>query len=144
MLSSNPPSQDDEEDVLYDVESLFTNIPIEETINYIIEQIYVHKKLTPICSKLILRRVLIKLATECTFKLNSRFLKQVDDCTMGGPLSVTFSDIYIFYRGFVDDICSRRKLGDNVLFDRLKIIIQTIKVNPSKLLETKLTNINGA
>ena len=125
MLSSNPPSQDDEEDVSYDVESLFTNIPIEETINYIIEQIYVHKKLTPICSKPILRRVLIKLATECTFKLNSRFLKQVDDCTMGGPLSVTFSDIYIFYRGFVDDICSRRKLGDNVLFDRLKIIIQT-------------------
>ena len=38
---------------------------------------------------------------------------------MGGPLSVTFSDIYIFYRRFVDDIYSRRKLGDNVLFDRL-------------------------
>ena len=60
-------------------------------------------------------------------------LKQRDGCTMGGPLSVTFSDIYmfkmendvimpskpIFYRRFVDGICSRRKLGDNVLFDRL-------------------------
>ena len=66
---------------------------------------------------------MIKLATECTFKFNSRFLKQVDGCTMGGPLSVTFSDIYmvktendviipskpIFYRRFVDDIYSRRK-----------------------------------
>ena len=49
MLSSFPPLQDDEEDVSYDVESLFTNIPIQETINYIIEQIYVHKKLMPIC-----------------------------------------------------------------------------------------------
>ena len=39
MLSSIPPLQDDEEDVSYDVESLFTNIPIEETINYIIAQI---------------------------------------------------------------------------------------------------------
>ena len=77
------------------VESSFTNIPVEETINYIIEQIYVHKKLMPICSKLIFRRLLIKLATECTFKFNSRFLKQVDGCTMGGPLSVTFSDIYM-------------------------------------------------
>ena len=48
MLSSIPPLQDDEEDVSYDVESLFTNIPIQETINYIIEQIYVHKKLAPI------------------------------------------------------------------------------------------------
>ena len=132
MLSSIPPLQDDEEDVSYDVESLLTNIPIQETINYINEQIYVHKKLTPICSKLIFRKLLIKLATECTFKFNSRFLKQVDGCTMGGPLSVTFSDIYmvkmendvvipskpIFYSRFVDDIYSRRKLGDNVLFDR--------------------------
>ena len=43
MLSSIPPLKDDE-DVSYDVKSLTTNIPVEETINYIIEQIYVHKK----------------------------------------------------------------------------------------------------
>ena len=70
-------------------------MPIEERINYIIEQIYFHKKLTPICSKLIFRKLLINIATECTFKFSSRFLKQADDCTMGGPLSVTFSDIYM-------------------------------------------------
>ena len=81
---------------------------------------------------------------------------------MRGPLSVTFRDIYmvkmgndvvipskpIFYRRFVDDIYSRRKLGDNVLFDRLNNyhpnIKLTIEVNPSKFLDTKLTNINGA
>ena len=52
---------------------------------------------------------------------------------MGGPLSNTFSDFYmvkmendvvipskpIFYHRFVDDIYSRQKLGDNVLFDPL-------------------------
>ena len=75
MWSSIQPLQDDEEDVSYEVESLFTNIPLQETINYIIEQIYVHKKLMPVCLKLIFRRLLIKLATECTFKLNNRFLK---------------------------------------------------------------------
>ena len=62
-LSSIPPLQDDEEDVSYDVKSLFTNIPIQETINYITEQIYVHKKFTLIFPKLIFRRLLIKLAT---------------------------------------------------------------------------------
>ena len=75
MLSSIPPLQDDE-DVSDDVESLFTNIPIKETIIYITENIYAHKKLIPICSKLIFRRLLIKLATECNFKFNSRFLKK--------------------------------------------------------------------
>ena len=81
---------------------------------------------------------------------------------MGGSLPVTFSDIYmvkmendvakpskpIFYRSFVDDIYSRRKLGDNVLFVRLNKYHpntkRTTEVNPSKFLETKFTNINDA
>ena len=113
MLSSIPLLQNNQEDVSYDFESLVTNIPMQETISYITEQIS-----TPICSKLIFRRLLIKLAIEYTFKFNNRFLKQVDGCTMGGPLSVTFSDIYmiktendavipskpIFHHRFVDDI----------------------------------------
>ena len=78
MLSSIPPLQDNEKDVSYDVKSLFANILTKERINYIIEQIYAHIKSTPICAKLIFRRLLIKLATECTFKFNNRFLKQVD------------------------------------------------------------------
>ena len=57
---------------------------------------YVHKNLVPICSKLIYRRLLIKLTTECTFKFNSRFFKQVvNGCTMVAPISGTFSDIYM-------------------------------------------------
>ena len=86
----------------------------------------------PICSKLIFRTLLIELtATEFTFKFNIKFLKQVDGCTIGEPLSVTFSDIYvvkmendvvipskpIFYRRFADDIYSRWKLGHNFLLD---------------------------
>ena len=107
--------------------------------------------------------MLIKLATELTtFKFNRRFFKHVDGCTMGGPLSVSFSDIYIvklendvvtpskpiFYYRFVDDIYSKWKLGDNVLFDQLNNYHPNIKlaieVNPSKFLNTKFTNINGA
>ena len=79
---------------------------------------------------------------------------------MGRPQSVIFSDIYmvkmendvvipskpIFYRRFVDDIYSRQKLGDNVLFDWLNSyhpnIKLTIEVNSSKFLDTKHTNIN--
>ena len=117
------PLQEDEEDISYDVESSFTNIPINETIDYILDQIYNKKKLKPICSKLIFKRLLLKLATEVTFTINNNFFKQTDGCTMGGPLSVTFSDIFmikmendivipmkpIFYRRHVEDIYSRRK-----------------------------------
>ena len=51
MLNNIPLSQD-EEDVSYDVESLFTNILIKDTIDFICEEIYVHK-LEPICKNYI-------------------------------------------------------------------------------------------
>ena len=70
MLSLIPSLQNDEEDVSYDVESLVTNIMIEETIKYIIEQIDVQKKLTQI---FFFRRLLVKLNTECIFEF-SEFL----------------------------------------------------------------------
>ena len=57
----------------------------------------------------------------------------MDGCIMVGPLSVTFSGIYLvkmetdaaipskptFYRRFADDVYSRRNLGDTALFDRI-------------------------
>ena len=88
----NIPTLQEYEDVSYDVESLFTNIPIND---YILDQVYNKKKLKPICPKLIFKRLLLKLATEVTFTINNNFFKQTDGCTMGGPLSVTISDIFI-------------------------------------------------
>ena len=55
----------------------------------------------------------------------------MDGSTIGGPLFVTFSDIYlvkmkkvfviafIFYWRLVDGIDNKRKIGDNALFYRL-------------------------
>ena len=67
-LKDLPPLKDDEEYVSYDVESSFMNILLKETINYILEQIYVHNKLPIICSKLILWRLHMKITTEIHFK----------------------------------------------------------------------------
>ena len=124
--------------------------------------IYNKKKLKPICSKLIFKRLLLKLATEVTFTINNNFFKQTDGCTMGGPLSVTFSDIFmikmendivipmkpIFYRIYVDDIYSRRKKNiEDSLFKALnsyrKNIKLTTEINPIKFLDTHLHNKDG-
>ena len=157
LAQNLPPLEEDEEDVSYDVDSLFTNIPIQDTIDYIVKEIYVKNKLKPICSKIIFTRLLKKLAMESTFIFNKKFYKQVNGCSMGGPLSVTFSDIFmnkmeqdivapldpIFYRRYVDDIFVRRKLHCNdILFQRLNDYHPNIKLsietNPTKFLDTKL------
>ena len=61
LLKAQPQLQEDEEFVSYDVESLFTNIPIQETIDYILHKIYVEEKLPQICTKLIFSRLMTKL-----------------------------------------------------------------------------------
>ena len=136
LLKDLPPLKDDEEYVSYGVESLFTNIPLKETIDYILEQIYVHNKLPVICSKLIFRRLLEKITTENLFQRNSKFFMQTDGCAMGVPLSVTLSDIWlvkmenniviphrpIFYKRYVDDIINCRKNMKKICYSRNLII----------------------
>ena len=76
LIKDQPPLNDDEEYVSYAVDSLFTNIPVAETIEYIIHQIYIEKKIPPICSKLIFKHLLLKLTTECSFQFNNQLLKK--------------------------------------------------------------------
>ena len=84
----------DYEDVLY-VESLFTSIRIKETIDYIIHKIYTKNVFEPMCKKSIFKKLLIKLTKECTFSINNQLIKQIDECPMGGPVSLVFTDIYM-------------------------------------------------
>ena len=70
MLKQQTPLSLDEEYESYDVESLFTNIPVDETISYIVNEIYQKNKLPQICSKIIFRSLLYKLTTEVSFQFN--------------------------------------------------------------------------
>ena len=134
LIKDQPPLNDDKEYVSYDVDSQFTNIPVAESIECIIHQIYTEKKIPPICIKLIFKRLLLKLTTECSFQFNHQLLKQVEGCTIGGSLSVTLAEIHmirmendvaiplkaIFYKRFVDDIINRRNMNvPDELFFRL-------------------------
>ena len=91
-LLKSVPSDDNYEDVSYDVESLFTSIPVQETTDYILYKIYIKKELKPFCKK---SEVLNKPTMKCVFSANNRLIKQIDDCPMGKPISVVLSDIYV-------------------------------------------------
>ena len=148
--------------VSYDVDSFFTNVPVHETTEYIINEIYVEKKLPKLCSKLVFKRLSLKLTTENTFMLNSKLNKQVDGCSMGGSLFVIFSDIYMtkternvaeptkpqFFKKFVDDIINKRyKDQPDNFFHELNSnhskIKYTIEVDPDKFRDIKIIQENG-
>ena len=155
LIREQPPLDENEEYVSYDVESLYTNV--HDTIKYILEEIYTHNKLPHICRKLILKRLLLKLATESGYIFQSHFYKQANGGAIGGPLSVTFANIYLtklkkdprkplkprFYRRFVDDVISRRlKNTHNSLFDNLNNYHEkskfTIETNQQKFVDARL------
>ena len=110
---------------------MFFSIPLKETIDYILDEICVNRKMKPICSKLIFKRFLYKLTTECTLQFNTKFFKRIDGCSMGGSLAVSLSDIY----------------EHDIIFENLKKyhpkINSTIEVNPCKFLDTKIINNKG-
>ena len=143
--------------------SLFTSIPIKETIDYIIHKIYTKKVIEPMCKKSVFKKLLIKLTKECTFSVNNQLIKQIDGCPMGGPISVVFADIYmckmeddvvapikpIFYKRYVDDTYIRRKKNTkDELFEKLNTyhdnIKFTIEKNPTKFLDTETVRHDSA
>ena len=60
---------EDEENVSYAIKSLFTNIPVNETIDFISDEIYIHKKLQPLCKRSIFKKLLLKVPNESTFSI---------------------------------------------------------------------------
>ena len=80
-----------------DVESLFTNVPVEHTIDIICNNVYANNSIPP---PNIPRPILEKLLRACTceapFKTpDGRLYLQTDGVAMGSPLGVTFANFYM-------------------------------------------------
>ena len=137
------------------MDSLFTSILLGKTIDFVVDEIYVRKKLEPFCKKSVFKKLLNKLCKGWTFLADGRLIIQVDECPMGGPISVVPSNIFCvkmefdvvlklkLYKRYVDDIYSKRiKNEPDKLFENLNNyhpnIKLTIEVNPCKFLNTEI------
>ena len=119
---SNRPVDDDEVLVSYDVSSIFTEVPLNETIDHIVLEIYTNNKLPQLSSKLLLRRHLCNVTKNTVFSLNDVLYKEIDGCGMGNPLSPVLANIFMakleadvvrpfnppFYDRYVDDCFSKK------------------------------------
>jgi len=108
--------------VSLDVESLFTNVPVNTTIDYIIDSAYNHQSLPPpMIPASTMKSLLLICTTETPFEFCGETFVQVDGVSMGSPLGPTFADFYMaqlenrlltqkkvtnpwFYKRYVDDI----------------------------------------
>ena len=81
----------------FDITSLYTNIPIIDTLNIIKDYVnnddQFNKKAAITQDKILDLVHLVLTTTWCTF--NSQFYQQTDGVAMGGPASSTTAEIYM-------------------------------------------------
>ena len=118
ILNQNPQSFM----VSFDVESLFTNVPLSETIDIIINKLFPTQNSTfHSFNKKDFRKLLELSVNDTHFIFNGKIYKQVDGMAMGSPLGPTFANIFmchleetflqdcphafkpLFYKRYVDD-----------------------------------------
>ena len=78
--------------VSYNVTSLFTNIPLQETIDIVINLIFNHNPNLNITEKE-LEKLLLFATTETHFIFNGKFYNQIDRVAMGSPLAPVLGKI---------------------------------------------------
>ena len=105
-----------------DVDSLFTNIPVEKTINICVDNLYNDNENPPNIPKHNFRNLLNIATKETFFMFNNKYYKQVDGVAVGSPLGPALANIYmcsfeskwlqdcsndfkpVFYRCYIDEI----------------------------------------
>ena len=130
-----------------DNDSLFTNIPLDETINIYVDNLCNDSKNPPNISKHDFYNLLNIATKESFFRFNNKYYKQVDGVAMGSQLGPALARIFmcsfeskwlqdcpndfkpVFYQCYVDDIFALFSSPDHA--DKLK-----------EYLSSKYPNIN--
>ena len=68
----------------FDVESLFTNIPLHETIDLVIRELFRDNSLIGNFNEKQFKKLLLLACTENVFLFNNQLYLQVDGVSMGG------------------------------------------------------------
>ena len=83
--------------VSYDVTSLFTNIPLQETIDIAINLIFNHNPNLNI-TKIELKKLFLFATSQTHFIFKGKFCNQIDGVAMGSPLAPVLANIFMgFY-----------------------------------------------
>ena len=82
----------------FDVQSLFTNIPLDETINICVDMVYNKRKKVKGMLKRHFRQLLtISVKKSSCFLFNDVYYKQIDGVAMGSPLGPTLANLFLVY-----------------------------------------------
>ena len=109
--------------ISFDVVSLFTNVPIDATIDIIIRRIYEFKEIDTRITKNEMRELILLCTKNVHFMFNGETFTQVDGVAMGSPLAPILANIFIveLERNLIPILkdhlsCWKRNVDDTICF----------------------------
>ena len=102
----------------FDVASLFTNIPVDETVEIISNQIFANCVVFEGLDHSQFIKLLSLAVKKCHFTFNNRIYQQIDGMAMGIPLGPLFANIFMTSmkkRGFTTVLSSNLSCIDVTL-----------------------------
>ena len=155
----------------FDVDALFSNIPLDETINICIDELFKNNSIVKNLNRNQVKE-LLELATKQSFFIfNDKFYTQVDGVAMGSPLGPTLANSFlcyhekkwleqcpnefrpVFYQRYVDDIFVLFKSRDHIdkfhsylnsRHEKMKFSVEVEKENKLSFLDISITRDIGA
>ena len=139
-----------------DVDSLFTNIPLDETIDICVNQLFENTDTVEGFTKSELKQLLSLAIQESYFIFNSLLYKQIDGVAMDSPLGPSLANAFlscheknwlnnclqgfkpVFYRHYVDDIFILFKSNDHL--KSFQGFLNSCHLNMSFSMETEKEN----
>ena len=79
--------------ILFDIESLFPNVPIKQTVDLILKRIYTDKLLSTNLKKRTLKKMILDTCTKSAFSFNNKLYQQKDVVSMGSSLGPVLANI---------------------------------------------------
>ena len=139
-----------------DVDSLFTNIPLDETIDICVNQLFENIDTVEGFKKSELKQLLYLATKESYFMFNGLLYKQTDGIAMGSPLGPSLANAFlsyfeknwlnicpqelkpVFYRRYINDIITLFKSNDHLKY--FEDVLSFCHINMSFFMETEKDN----
>ena len=95
--------------VFFNVESLFTNVPLQRTINIILDRVYDNKIIAAQLKKRTLNKLIKDTCSKTVFSVSNKLYQQIDGVSMGSSLGPLLANIIMtemektIIKKFIDD-----------------------------------------